>query len=100
MRAECYCPRGRTTAYDPPLAEFTVLYTSLDPHYSEEQLQPAPGPTTGIVLEGEVHITTGADKAEIYSKAGGVNFVTAAQKFQLHAVARGSTEIFWSTVIV
>ncbi|KAF8524676.1 hypothetical protein BU17DRAFT_84748 [Hysterangium stoloniferum] len=85
--------RGRTTAYDPPLAEFTVLYTSLDPHYSEEQLQPAPGPTTGIVLEGEVHITT-ADKAGIYSKAGDVIFVTAAQKFQLHAVARGPTEIF------
>ncbi|KAF8524680.1 mannose-6-phosphate isomerase [Hysterangium stoloniferum] len=92
--------RGRTTAYDPPLGEFTVLHTSLDPHYNEEQLQPAPGPTTGIVLEGEVHITTAADKEGIYLKARGVIFVAAAQKFQLHAVARGPTEIFWSTVIV
>ncbi|KAF8509704.1 mannose-6-phosphate isomerase [Hysterangium stoloniferum] len=92
--------RGRTTAYDPPLVEFTVLHTSLDPHYNEEQLQPAPGPTTGIVLESEVHITTAADKEGIYLKAGGVIFVAAAQKFQLHAVARGPTEIFSSTVIV
>ncbi|KAF8524700.1 RmlC-like cupin domain-containing protein [Hysterangium stoloniferum] len=91
---------GRTTAYDPPLAEFTVLHTSLDPHYNEEQLEPAPGPTTGIMLEGEVHITTAADKEGIYLKAGGMIFVAAAQKFQLHAVARGATEIFWSTVIV
>ncbi|KAF8509707.1 RmlC-like cupin domain-containing protein [Hysterangium stoloniferum] len=58
--------RGRTTAYDPPLAKFTVLHSSLDPHYNEEQLQPAPGPTTGIVLEGEVHITTAADKEDIF----------------------------------
>ncbi|KAF8524682.1 RmlC-like cupin domain-containing protein [Hysterangium stoloniferum] len=92
--------RGRTTAYDPPLAEFAALHTSLDPHYNEEQLQPAPRPTTGIVLKGEVHITTAADKAGIYLNAGGVIFVAAAQKFQLHAVARGPTEIFWSTVIV
>ncbi|KAF8509701.1 RmlC-like cupin domain-containing protein, partial [Hysterangium stoloniferum] len=45
---------GHTTAYDPPLVEFTVLHTFLNPHYNEEQLQPAPRPTTGIVLEGEV----------------------------------------------
>ncbi|KAF8509706.1 RmlC-like cupin domain-containing protein [Hysterangium stoloniferum] len=92
-------PEDRDSPYDPPLAEFTALHTSLDPHYNEEQLQPAPRPTTGIVLKGEVHITTAADKAGIYLKAGGVILVAAAQKFQLH-VARGPTEIFWSTVIV
>ncbi|KAF8524694.1 RmlC-like cupin domain-containing protein [Hysterangium stoloniferum] len=92
--------RGRTTAYDPPLAGFTALHTSLDPHYNEGQLQPAPRPTTGAVLKGEVHITTAADKAGIYLKAGGVIFVAAAPKFQLRAVARGPTEIFWSTFIV
>ncbi|KAF8524689.1 mannose-6-phosphate isomerase [Hysterangium stoloniferum] len=35
--------RGRTTAYDPLLVEFTVLHTSLDPHYNEEPPGRLPG---------------------------------------------------------
>jgi len=92
----------RTVAYDPPLEEFTVLWTRLgggtadEKEDMEEVLEAVKGPTVGIVTEGTVEVKVGGEK-EMFEK-GACFFVKAEEK--IGVTAKGEkAEVFWATVV-
>ena len=87
---------GHTTAYDPPLAEFTALRTKLDPlSDKEELLSPAKGPTIGIVVNGDVEIKVDEETETL--QTGAVIFVVAEKAIWLRTTR--FVEVFWATLI-
>jgi len=90
-------------AYDPPLEEFTVLWTRLggetkgEKEDKEDVLEAAKGPTVGIVVEGSVVLKVG-DEEEVFET--GACFFVAAEKRIGVTVAKGEkAEVFWATLV-
>ncbi|KAL5524428.1 hypothetical protein ACEPAF_9568 [Sanghuangporus sanghuang] len=88
--------KGRTTAFDPPLEEFTVLWTQLNGE-GEEYLENAEGPTIGIVTKGTIDFEEqGPDREKLTLDEGAIIFV----KPKTDLVARSTTddgEVWWAT---
>ncbi|KAL5519949.1 hypothetical protein ACEPAG_1609 [Sanghuangporus baumii] len=88
--------QGRTTAFDPPLEEFTVLWTQLNGK-GEEFLENAEGPTIGIVTKGTIDFEEqGPDREKLTLGEGAIIFV----KPKTDLVARSTTddgEVWWAT---
>lgn len=116
---------GKTVAFDPPLEEFTVLWTQLggagepgatkeskygsardealrttddvaEPH-GREVLGKAEGPTIGIVTSGKVEIIEQANNFDTLSlEAGGIVFVKPETEVAVQ-VLEGEGEVWWAT---
>lgn len=91
---------GRTTAYDPPLEEFTVLWTQLsgDSSASEERLGAANGPTIGVVMKGKVQVEEqGPNRENLLLEEGAIVFVKPNTEVVLKAHDGGEAEVWWAT---
>jgi len=116
---------GKTIAFDPPLEEFTVLWTQLggagergitkeskygsvreevlgktsgaaEPDW-REVLGKAEGPTIGIVTSGKVEIIEQANEFDTLTlEAGGVVFVKPETEIAVQ-VLEGEGEVWWAT---
>lgn len=90
---------GRTTAFDPPLEEFTVLWTQLrgTGEESTEYLENAEGPTIGIVTQGTIEFEEqGPDRETLVLGEGGIIFV----KPKIDVTVRSKNadgEVWWAT---
>lgn len=116
---------GKTIAFDPPLEEFTVLWTQLEgasePGATKESkygsardealgiiddvaepqgrevLGKAEGPTIGIVTSGKVEIIEQADNFDTVTlEAGGIVFVKPETEVAVQ-VLEGEGEVWWAT---
>ncbi|KIJ46465.1 hypothetical protein M422DRAFT_778466 [Sphaerobolus stellatus SS14] len=86
-----------TVAYDPPLEEFTVLWTKLDGETKSEILEPVKGPTVGILVEGTIEI--GVDGEKETFERGACFFVAAEKRIEVRVAGNAkAAEVFWSTV--
>ncbi|TFK47139.1 mannose-6-phosphate isomerase [Heliocybe sulcata] len=101
---------GKTQKFDPPLEEFSVLWTELGKEVVEEGdvLGASPGPTIGIVTkagtrsgdlatgEGKVRFESGGESLEV--PVGGVVFAAPGNDIAVSVVgAEGLAEVWWST---
>jgi len=84
---------GQTTAYDPPLEEFTVLWTQLSqsrPNETESTTQDASMSTTGIVSKGDfLTLDQGADTVKDWH---GKEVLRGAAGPTIGVVTRGKVE--------
>lgn len=84
---------GRTTAFQPPMEEFDVLWTRLG--LAEETLAPAEGPTIGFVTKGSVRMRT--EEEELILPSGGIVFVAPGHEVTVQSVGSDEGEIWWAT---
>lgn len=91
---------GRTLAFNPPLEEFTVLWTKLREHEgSEEYLENAEGPTIGIVTRGTIEFEEqGPDRDKLALGEGAVFFVKPKTDLIVRSTAEEG-EVWWSTCV-
>lgn len=118
---------GRTIAFDPPLEEFTVLWTCLEDAgergvtkehkygsardeaigKTSDQVEPkgreilgkAEGPTIGIVTSGKVEIIEQAHNFDSLTlEEGGIVFVKPSTEIAVQTL-EGGAEIWWATCI-
>ncbi|EJC97908.1 mannose-6-phosphate isomerase [Fomitiporia mediterranea MF3/22] len=91
---------GRTTAFDPPLEEFTVLWTKLREHEGgEEYLENAEGPTIGIVTRGTIEFEEqGPDRDKLVLGEGAIIFVKPKTDLIVRSTAEEG-EVWWSTCV-
>ena len=111
---------GKTVAFDPPLEEFTVLWTRLtgssstgsgpspisvqkrlDEEYEgKEVLCAVDGPTIGIVTMGKVSIEEQSAKREsVELEEGGIVFVKPGSGLVIQVIGEDNAEIWWSTCV-
>ncbi|KAH8115042.1 mannose-6-phosphate isomerase [Phellopilus nigrolimitatus] len=94
--------RGRTAAFDPPLEEFTVLWTRLpagEGEEAEERLTRAEGPTIGLVTRGTVEFEEqGPQRTALRLAEGAVLFVKPQTDVVLRSVG-GAAEVWWATCV-
>lgn len=90
--------KGRTTAYDPPLEEFTVLNTRLEGNELEEHLAAANGPTMGIALNGKVKVEEqGPNREVLEMEKGTIVFVKPGTQLVVTALGNTKVDIWWAT---
>lgn len=119
---------GKTTCFDPPIEEFTVLWTQLgqaggpelqskfnftsstetgsggvyktgDDKIGREVLLPAAGPTIGIVTAGSVEfVAQGEDYETVQVCEGGIIYVKPEIAISAQAV-EGDGEVWWATCV-
>lgn len=90
---------GRTSAFDPPLEEFTVLWTQLkgQGEESKEVLANAEGPTIGIVTRGTIEFEEqGPDRVKLSLGEGAVIFVKPKVELVVQSI-KGDGEVWWAT---
>ncbi|KZV69768.1 mannose-6-phosphate isomerase [Peniophora sp. CONT] len=88
---------GRTTEISPPLAEFEVLHSVLEPGKPDAILA-ARGPTIGIVASGSrVHFEVEHEKLDL--PRGGIVFLAPGCDVKVSYVGDGETggEVWWAT---
>ncbi|VDB91497.1 unnamed protein product [Peniophora sp. CBMAI 1063] len=88
---------GRTTKISPPLAEFEVLHSVLEPG-KPDTIRAARGPSIGIVASGErVRFEVEHDMLEL--PRGGIVFVAPGCEVKVGYVGdgEGGAEVWWAT---
>lgn len=107
VRPYAHSLQRRTSAYDPPLEEFTVLGTSLRPGPGgvggdgrRERLGAVGGPTIGIVTRGKVRVSAGGDTLEL--EEGGIVYVVPGNEVQVELLqpdGDGEGEVWWAACV-
>lgn len=88
---------GRTTKISPPLAEFEVLHTVLEPG-KPDTIRAARGPSIGIVAAGkQVHFEVEHEKLDL--PRGGIVFVAPGCEVKVSFAGDDETggEVWWAT---
>lgn len=93
----------RTVKYDPPLDEFTVIGTFLSAlKAKQENLDPADGPTIGIITRGKLRVSasSGKGKDSLDLDEGSVVFVPPGNEIQVEVIEgkgqESAGEVWWA----